>query len=212
MLSWIAGYVGRWSGQVASEVRSLVQWGLHALAGVVYTVFGNVGKAWGWLLTSLQWMHAQADLFAGWVVTHLVQIVTVDIPRLARDAVNYYDAAIAFAGRVWSDAQAAVARALQLAQQYVADALNWVRVNVYDPLFAAAKQLETDLLKWGYYAYQLLTHPATLAGLLLDYLIAAAEAAFDRIAVPAGTFALRLITSQLPRFLKLAEAILTAVL
>lgn len=212
MLEWIAGYVARWTGYVEQNTRGLVQWGLHALAGVVYAVFGNVGKAWHVLLAALQWMHGEADSFAGWVVLHLTALVTVDLPKLWSYAVAGFRAAAQLASRLYHLALAAAAAAAQLARQLVKDAIGWVITHVYDPLLALAKQLRADLLKWGYAAWWLVTHPDKLAPILLGALIGAAESAFFTIAGPAGRFALRLIVSQLPRLLTLTEAIVKAVL
>lgn len=212
MLDWIAGYVARWTGQVEQSTRDLVHWGLHALAGVVYAVFGNVGKAWSDVLTALKWAHREADSFAGYVVGHLAAIVTVDIPRLWSYATAAVKALEQLALRYYHAALAAVQVAEHLAAAAVKSALVWVAAHVYDPLLARAKQLEADLLRWGYYAYQLVTHPDKLAAILLGSLIAFAEASFWRIAAPAGRFALRLIVAQLPAVLRLAEAVVTAVL
>lgn len=212
MLNWIKGYTDRWTGAVGTEVRDLVHWGLHALAGVVYGVFGHVGKAWGELLAGLQWMHGQADQYVSWTLTHLHQLVIVDIPRLAGDALAGLQRALAWATSLYKLALAGLDRLRADAQQWVRDALKWVQVNVYDPLLARIRQAESDLLKWGFYAYDLLTHPDRLAGLLIGPLVAAAEAAFWTLAGPLGTFALRLIVANTARLLALFEAIVMAVL
>lgn len=211
MLDWISGYVARWSLIVAGGTRNLVQWGLHALAGVVYTVFGNVGKAWRDLLGALQWLHARADDFLLQATLWITHIVTVTIPHLAATALGYLKQALAFADHVYQLAIAAVARLEQLARQWVADAITWVLQHVWKPLDDALHQVAADLLKWGYYAYQLVTHPAQLAAILLDALVAATLAAFDRIAPIVGEFALRLVLHQIGRWLALAERIFLAV-
>jgi hypothetical protein len=212
MLNWIAGYVGRWAGVVDIHVRDLVHWAIHALASVIYTVFGHVGNAWGDLLAAFKWLHSHAADYVAWTIAHLRQIILVDLPKLAATALGYLKQALAFATTVYHLALAGIARLHDLARQWVADALQFVHDHVYAPLLALARQLRTDLLKWGYYAYQLVTHPDQLAVILLDALIAAAEAAFWRIADPAGRFALRLILSQPLRFARLAETIAAAVL
>lgn len=211
MLDWIAGYVARWAGVVAAGPRNLVQWGLHAVAGVVYTVFGNVGKAWRDLLGALQWLHARADDFLLQATLWITHIVTVTIPHLAATALGYLKQALAFATQLYHLALAAVAQLEALAKRLIADAVTWVLQHVWKPLDDAVHQLAADLLKWGYYAYQLVTHPAQLAAILLDALVAAALAAFDRIAPIVGEFALRLLVHQLQRWLALAERIFLAV-
>jgi hypothetical protein len=212
VFDWIKSFVDRWAGLVDSATRDLIHWAVHALAGVVYTVFGNVGGAWHDLFTALHWLRSTAADFAGWVVTHFTWLIKYEIPHLGQLLLSYWHDALNFATRLYHLALSAVEAALNVARHLVDDAITWVRVHVYDPLLARAKQLETDLLKWGYAAWQLVTSPPKLAAILLDALVAAAEAAFDRIAEPAGEFALRLVVHQLPKLLKLAEAILAAVL
>lgn len=212
MLSWIGAFVGRWAAVVPQDVRDVIHWTAHALASVVYTVFGNVGKAWHDLLGALQWMHARADEFVSYVVGRIAWLVTVEVPRLAATALGYLRTALAFAAHIWSLAQAGLARLEGLARQWVKDALSWVAVHVWQPLDARLRQVAADLIKWGFYAYQLVTHPDQLAAILLGALIAAAESTFFRIAGPLGTFTLRLIMSALPRLLALAESVVTAVL
>lgn len=212
MLTWIAGYVGRWAGVVPNAVRDLVHWGLHALAGVVYTVFGRVGGAWLQLLAALKAVHAAADDFMASVYGHLRQLVLVDLPKLAADALAYYRAGLAFARQLYDSAL----RAVQLARDYAAaltdSALAWTRQHVLAPLSDLITQLRADLLKWGYTAWYYVTHPDKLAPILLDALVDAAEGSFWRLAGPVGQFALRVVVANAGRFAQLAESIITAVL
>jgi hypothetical protein len=212
VLNWIAGYAQRWAGFVEQKTIDLVHWCIHALAGVVYTVFGNVGKAWGDLLTALKWLQTTGASLVGWIVTHLTYIVTHDIPQLVTDVIGYYHDAINLADRLYQAALAGIKQLSSDALQWVKDAEQWVIATIWDPLVADVRQLRSDLLQWGYAAWQLLNDPAKLAGLLLGALIAVAEATFWQIAGPAGTFMLRLITANLRRLLQLAETILAAVL
>lgn len=212
MLDWIAGFVGRWAASVPSPVRDLVHWAVHALAGVVYAVFGNVGRAWHDMFTAFHWVESTARDLVIWVVRWLTWLIRVAIPRIDAAILAYWRDALRFARTLYDDALAGILRLSRLARQWVDDALKWVRVNVWDPLLADVRQLRADLLKWGYFAYQLVTHPSQLAAILGDALISWAEQQFWRIAGPAGTFALRLVAANVRKFAQLAETILAAVL
>lgn len=212
MLNWIASYTARWSGWVAGKTIDLVHWGLHAVAGVVYAVFGNVGKAWLAVVGALHWAHQQADGFAWWVVQHFDSLLRYDLPRIIDWAAALVQSAEQLAARDYSLLRDALAVAVTGLRQLIAAAVQWVTVHVYDPLLALCTQLRADLLKWGYWAYQLLNDPPRLAQILLDAIVAAAEAAFWRLAGPAGQFALRLVLANARRFAQLAETILAAVL
>jgi hypothetical protein len=212
VLNWIKGYIDRWSGVVDSATRDLVHWAIHALAGVVYTVFGNVGSAWHDLFTGLRWLRSTGADLATWLTNHIVWIVTHDLPRLGQLILGYWRDALNFATGLYHDALRAVEAALGVARRLVDDAISWVTTHVWDPLLADAKQLRADLLKWGYTAWQIVTHPGQLAAIVGDALVAWGEAQFWRLAQPVGTFALRLVVANLRRFVQLAETILTAVL
>lgn len=212
MLDWLAGFVARWTPVVAGPILDVVHWVGHAIASVVYTVFGAVGKAWTGVQDAWGWVDKGISYFVTWVYYRLDRIITKDIPdlwssliarakQLAADAARLFDSAVAEARKLFDSAIAAIA-----------DLARWVNVHVLEPLTDLVTQLRADLIKWGYFAYQLLTDLPKLAGLLIRPIVAAAEAAFDDIAAPVGDFAVRLIVKQLPKLLKLAETILTAVL
>lgn len=212
MFDWIAGFVARWAGSVPSAVRDLVHWAVHALAGVVYTVFGNVGGAWHLMFTVLHWLFTSGSDFVKWVVTHLTYLVKVWLPRIEATALALWRDALAFATRLWHDAITRIEQLTQLARRWVDDAISWVVTHIWDPLTADIRQLRADLLAWGYFAYQLLTHPDRLAAIVGDALISWAESQFWRIAGPLGSFVLRLLLANARRFAQLLETIVTAVL
>lgn len=212
MLEWIGAFVGRWSGRVASDVRDVVKWTVHALAGVVYTVFGHVGGAWHEIFSGYDWIRAHVAGFAHDVYNWIQHIVTVDIPYLWHILLSDVKGLIALIGKVLDQAIAAVAAALKAALRAVDDAIKWVIDHVYGPLKAYADQIWHDLLKWGYTAWFYVTHPDKLAPILLNALIAAAEAAFWDVAGPAGRFILGVLLKNAPKLAALLETIIAAVL
>lgn len=212
MFDWIAGFVARWAGSVPAAVRDLVHWAVHALAGVVYTVFGNVGGAWHALFTAYHWVLTSGTDFVKWVVTHLTYLIRTWLPRIEATALALWHDALAFASRLYHDVLSRLDQLARLARRWVDDAIAWVEVHVLDPLLADVAQLRADLLKWGYYAFQLVTHPDRLAAIVGDALISWAESQFWRIAGPLGSFVLRLLLVNARRFAQLLESIVTAVL
>jgi len=211
MLDWIEGYVKRWAAFVLAPIIDLVHWGLHAVAGVVYTVFQHVHAAW--LV-----VHGAATHIADWLehfgaelVAYIKQIVTVDIPVLWNIMLQNVKGLLADIAKIWGEAQALIQKALDSALLAVASLSKWVIDNVWNPLVASVKQLEADLLKWGYAAWQLLNDPAKLASILLGALVAAAEDAFWSLAGPVGRFALGIVLRNAGKFAQLIEAIVSAV-
>lgn len=212
MFDWIAGFVARWAASVPAAVRDLVHWSVHALAGVVYAVFGNVGGAWHKLFTALHWLYTSGYDLAKWLVTHISYLVKVWLPRLEAAITAAWRDALAFASRLYHDVLGRLDQLTRLARRWVDDAIAWVVTHVLDPLAADARQLRADLLKWGYFAYQLVTHPDRLAAIVGDALIAWAESQFWRLAGPVGQFVLRLLLANARKFAQLLETIVTAVL
>ena len=212
MLGWIAGFVARWEPVVSRGVRDLVHWGLHALASVVYTVFGNVGKAWVAVVHSLDWMLIHVPRFVAAVFTHIDTIITKDIPAIW----HWITAQVAAIGRLIAHVyDLAVSYALSLynkAVRLLDDLSTWVLTHVLVPLTNITTSLRNDLLKWGYFAYQLLNDPGKLAGILAKYIVAAVLAIFWTVADVIGRFIAGIILHQARRLISVIETVLTAVL
>lgn len=212
MLDWIADYVERWSAYVAREVRDLVHWGLHAVAGVVYSVFHAVSGGWDWMLTGTAGLWKYAEGFSLEVAAWFRQIVEHEIPALWLDLVGLAHQVGVDIGHAINYVLGKVEALGAAVGRRIDDLAAYVDTHVLKPLTARADQIYNDLLKWGYYSWQLLTHPARLADILLGYLIASAEAAFWTIADPVGRFLFAVLLKNATRFARLIETILTAVL
>lgn len=212
MLDWLAGFVARWTPVVAGPILDVVHWVGHAIASVVYTVFGAVGKAWLGVHDAWNWVDKGISYFVTWVYYRLDRIITKDIPDLwnwivaqakhvAQLVAHIYDLALAYALKLY-----------RLAVNAIDDLARWVNVHVLEPLTDAVTQLRADLLKWGYTAWYYITHPDKLAPLLIGAMIAAAEDAFWDLAAPVGRFAFGIILKSADRFAALIETILSAVI
>lgn len=212
MLSWIAGFIGRWSGAVDQAVRDLIHWTVHALASVVYTVFGLVGTAWKDMWRAVSWLETAAGRFAAQVFGHLWAIIKRDLPWLASAitlarqlAVRLYDAV-----RAW--ALGLIRAAEALAVRLVNDVRSWAYRDIWLPLLQLARDARRDITRWAWPAFWYITHPAALAGLLGDALVDWLEANSWRVAQRLGSFALHLVLANTRRLAQLAEDIITAAL
>lgn len=212
MFDWISGFVARWAGRLQQDILDVVHWTVHAVAGVVYTVFGNVGRAWSGMWQSIHWLWIQASGYVAEVFGWIRQIVTVDLPVIWSTLLADVRGVLGEIGRVWSDLVARIEQLGRYAAGLVQQAIVWVVDHVYSPLKAYADAIYNDLLKWGFYAWRLLNDPPRLAAILLGALIAAAESAFWSIAPPVGRFVLGILLHNGQRFASLLESILTAVL
>jgi hypothetical protein len=212
VLSWIASFIGRWSGTVSAAVRDMVHWAVHALASVVYTVFGNVGKAWHEMWAAASWLETAAGRFATSVYDHLRAIVVHDIPLIYAWALKWIRAVEAYAVALyhWAARELGVLRAL--AWSWILDVRAWALRDIWDPLHARTDQIWQDLLKWGYTAWWYLNHPAAFVAIIGDAITDWLEANAWATGRKLGTFALALMAHNMRRLLALAEDIVTAVL
>lgn len=212
MLSWLDRFFTSAAATIGQAVADAVHWAVHALASVVFAVFGLVGNAWAALARAVTVFHAALDSFATAVLNFAGYVVHVLVPSVIRWAAaglarleaalaGLYDWAArqlaALAARI-TDAVAAVAR--------------WVITAVWDPLKSYADKIWNDLLTWGFYAYQVLTHLPALADALLLHLVASLERNAWTVARMLGTFTLSLILGNVRALVQVAEDIITAVL
>lgn len=212
MLNWIGDFVGRWSGVVTAPIRDLVHWAVHALASVVYTVFGNVGGIWRDLANAWGLVNRMLDKYIPAVWDAFRRVFLVDLPALWRWITSHVAAAFKLMGQLY-DKALAYALGLYHTLVHLLDQLAaWVNTHVLQPLLDITRQLRSDLLKWGYTAWWYLTHPDKLAPLILSALIQAAEDAFWTISGPVLKFILRLVLSNAHRLAQLAETVIAAVL
>jgi hypothetical protein len=211
VLDWIASFVNRWAPSAGQAVADLVHWAVHALASVVYFVFGQVGKAWsamwgayGWQLTAA-WQLVQSVIHLGERILKIYfpgvyKWIATEWASLRGTALAWYHDAL----RAVDVARTELAHLIDVARQ-------WVLRDIWAPLVRTADQLRADLLKWGYTAWYYITHPDKLAALILVPLIAAAEASVWVIGPPVLKFATVLVLRNVRRVLVLAEDVFTSV-
>lgn len=212
MLNWLSGFIGRWAGSVDSKVRDLVHWAVHALASVVYTVFGLVGHAWSGMVGAAEWVAGQLGALAVELYHQLWAIIKRDMPWLARAitaartlAVHLYNLVTAWA---WREI-----RALEnLLGRLINDVRQWAYRDLYLPLLQLARDARRDIQAWAVPAFFYITHPDKLAALLGDSLVTWLEANAWRVGRRLGTFTLALVMHNARQLAATVEAIVAAVL
>jgi len=212
IFSWIDKYIDFYSSLVGAAIRNAIRWAVHGLAGIVHTLFVHVAGAELRIFDGANWILRHTAGFANSVVAWIRQIVTVDIPALWHYAISNVRQLLRDISAAANWLLGKIETLARVARRWVDDAVSWIVTHVYDPLKAYADTIWRDLLKWGYFAWKLLNDPPRLAAILLNALIAAAEAAFWTIAPPAGRFALGLVLHNARRFAQLLETILAAVI
>jgi hypothetical protein len=212
MLNWISGYVGRWAGRVEAAILDVLHWGLHAVAGVMYAVFANVGKAWARIAGAAWRIETAVHDFAYAIWVQIWRIIRHDIPQLLHWAAAQLNVLWRLAWHLYAVAARDISIAYHAAVNYTYGLYKWVLAHVWAPLVAAVAIVRRDLVAWGYTAWWWITHPAQLADRLLDYLVASLERNSWRVAGTLGTFASHLIFRNIRRLAALAEDVIAAIL
>jgi hypothetical protein len=212
MLNWITGVIGAFVNLIPSPIRQLVHYVVHGLAAVVNGVFGHVLNAWRGLASFTVSLGHQIEDFAFQVAAKFIQILHVTIPAVEHWVERGIAAVVARIAAVlaWAVREFGIVRAWVTA--LLVALWHLVLRDVYDPLFAFATWLKKYLLLWGYTAWWYITHPASLAELLILPLADSLERHAWELAGKLGTFLLALVVKNLKHVLQLAEDILSAVL
>lgn len=212
MLNWIAGFVDRWSGIVAQGIRDLIHWTVHALASVVYTVFGLVGSAWRDVYKATDWLLVSATGFLYETYKHVYRIIVYWIPRILRLIDDWVKWLIRRIEQVTAYLLSRILYYYRLLRTALDIAVRWIVHTLIDPLRAFADHIWKQLIAWGYYAFYYITHPDKLAAVLIRALVGAAENVFWDIAAPVGKFAAGIVLHNAKRIVLVIESILSAVL
>jgi hypothetical protein len=211
MLNWLDRFFGKVSGAIGAEISKAVHWAFHALASVVFAVFGLVGKAWALFVRGVHDFMAAIDKLGAEIIAFASWLVHVEIPAILRWAGAELAKLSSALANIYDWAVKAIADVIRRIEAAISDVTKWVLRNVWDPLKAYADKIYNDLLKWGFYAYNVLTHPQALADSLLLFLVNSLERAAWDIGQKLGTFLLALISANIKKLLILIEDIVTAV-
>lgn len=212
MISWIAGWVGRFRGLVTDAVIDLVHWAVHALASVIETIFSDVARAWHDLWAGMVALEKACFDLGAAVYGLAVRVLKYWVPRIWR----YITEAAAALGRsiawTWHHAVSLVNELRALAWKWILDLWRTVLRDVWKPLKAFADTIWRDLLKWGFTAWWWITHLPQLADAMILHIAAAMERHAWQLAGMLGKFFSSLILHNVKRVAILAEDILTAVI
>jgi phage-related protein len=211
MLNWLDSFFNNVSGSIGALVSKAVHWAIHALASVVFAVFKLVGKAWNTFVSAVKSFHNALDRWAAGVIDWVTWLVKVEIPAILRWAEAELAKLSATLAQLYDRVTAAIADLIGRIESAVKSVTDWVIAEIWDPLKKYADAIYNDLLKWGFYAYTVLTHLDSLADAMIMYIVASLEKYAWQIAGNLGTFMLALIYKNLARLITLAEDIITAV-
>lgn len=211
MISWLDSFFGRVAGSIGQQISNAVHWAVRAVAAVIFAVFGLVGRAWRYLAVGIYNFVAWVERFAREVVTFAAYVIRVwgrDLLHYAQSWISWlYNTLIS----LWGQVQAGLADLWNGIRKAYSDIEHWVISQVWDPLYAYARQIESDLIKWGYTAWYWVTHPDKLAAALFWYLVGLLEQYAWEVGGRLGGFITALIARNLTRFIALIEDIVMAV-
>lgn len=212
MFAWLRRTFDSVAGRVDSTVRGWVSDLLNGLYGYLHNVFADVTAAWNRFTGALYSTLLQIGRLADSVYKQLYRIIRVTVPAIINEYRRLVHDAVTFASGVYDYAVRNITAAVHYAERLVSDAINWIRVNLFDPLQAGL----LDALRWithnGAVLWDYITHPDKLAALLFDSLIVLLERNAWSVADRLGKFFISLIFKNLTRFITLIEDVLDAIL
>lgn len=212
MLNWLDRFWNNVRGKVGNGIADAVHYAEHAIMAVVLSMFTAIQIAISIWQRATAAVSSALTEFMGAVHQFVTWVTAVAIPALSR----WVQAGLTeLKNGILSLAKSAYGLIVKLGAQIVKayqDLSSWVLRNVWDPLTARIKQLENNLLKWGYTAWWYITHPAALADLLILDIARSAEKRAWTLAGMLGKFTLSLVVRNLPKLIALVEDIVTAVL
>jgi hypothetical protein len=211
MLAWLDKFFSGVASTIGQPISNAIHWAVHALAAVIFGVFGLVGKAWSGLVDGVRKFHAALDDYAAEIIKFATWVTRTAIPAIYKWATGELaKLSVALAG-LGHDLTTLSVSLLARITSAIAGVTDWVITTVYDPLSAAVKLVAANLLKWGFTAYQYITHPQTLADLLIMPLITSLQNNAYAIARLIGDFIVTALRANAVKIAKLLEDIVTDV-
>lgn len=209
-------WLTRWFAGVASDIgqriADAIHWAVHALAVVVLAVFDHVFGSWYSLARNIVIFFRVFGSVLYWVGAKIWRILRIAIPDLYRWARGWFARLLALIDHwvawLWARIRATIA----LIYREIAATIRWAWSHIFLPLWRWVQFLYQLIRKWAWVAFWWVTHPASLAELLVFHMAAAIERHAWDLAGLLGRFFLALIARNLARFLKLVEQIIVAVL
>jgi hypothetical protein len=212
VLNWLDSFFSSAASTIGTAVSNAVHWAVHALASVVFAVFGLVGKAWSALVNAVHSFHAALDRWATEVIRFAEYVIKVVVPRIYRWATAELAKLSSALAAYYRYFLARIADVIDRIAAAVTSVTNWVLAHVWAPLKAYADQIWDDLKKWGYTAWWYITHPQALADLIVMPLVTSVEHNAVAIASQLGQFLLAMLLTNITKVITVIEDIITAVL
>jgi len=212
VISWLTGWVSRFIGIVGQATVDLVHWAVHALASVVETIFGDVGRAWLTMWHGIAAIERACWEFGAAVFGLAVKVLRYWVPRLLHDLAAAVVSLWHGIDWVWSHAVRLVNDLRRLAWKWILDLWHMVLRDVWKPLKDFADHLYKLIKDWAYVAWWWITHLDRLAEAMIFHLAASLEKHAWELAALLGRFVTALILHNARRIVTLVEQIMAAVL
>lgn len=212
MINWIERWFHDGTSYLARKALHWVHVALHAIAGIVTGIVGNVRLAWQDLQHAVWYAFEQATYGAELTYHAIWWLVNRGIPFVYRYIiahVKYLESAIAKAATL------ALHDAIALfdqAEKYTREFTAWFHANIVAPIDNSLHNAWHWINVHGEYAWKLVTHPDRLADLIVAHFAGAIMRASDGVAITIGTTILHILTKQLGRVARIAEQIISSAL
>lgn len=212
MINWIEHWFSDGASYITHRVLTWIHVALHAIAGIITGITGNVTRSWDDLQHAI-WLVFDEVNYGARVTYHAIWwLVNRGIPYVYRYIISHVKLLESDLAKAISRLLADIVSAIDLAEKYAREFVAWFHANVVVPLANSLGEAWHWINSEGNYVWQLITHPDRLADLILAYFAGAIMRASDKVATAIGAALWDILTKNLHRVLRVAEDIISAVM
>lgn len=212
MLNWVEHWFKSGASFITRKALDWIHVALHAIAGVIETVFSGVTHAWLDLQHATWWIFNEVR-YGARLFYHFVWWVTnKGIPDLFAYAYKLGKALWHGIDEAYKWASGEIHKAIKYAERYANDIWSWGYSHFIKPIERSIYEAWQWINHDGAYIWHVITHPADLADIVLAAMAGAFMRASDKVLSAIGMAVLHTVLKQMPRMLHIIEDIFASIL
>lgn len=212
ILRWLDNFFTNAASSTVDAYLSIVHWAIRGLTALIFGQFNNTNSAWNVYYTDNKYFITQIEIFSRNSKNAHGYTLRFRIPQVIHWALGNFGRLAAAILALTRALAHDVAMILAFIRTTARALTIWVLRHVWAPLYAYARKIYADLLKWGYVAWWWITHLDRLAEAMIFHIAMSMERNAWRLAGMLGRFVLALVLHNARRLAILVEHIVTAVI
>lgn len=209
MLDWIKNLYYQAFVGVPSQVAHWVLDQLKHVVAWLENVLGSHKSRWGDIWQSARSLASGVDALGRETYWMLWRIRRQQVPGVVAWAGRRFTADEHTGAARYTYLRQLIQRNYNTEKSDLSSFKRWLLLLVVAPILWTLKTIGEQMIKWAFFAYQLLTAPLKLANILFWALISVLEANFWEVAAKFGEYVARLVWANMPKTLQIIEQIIT---